>query len=185
MEANKKLSTLLKQKYPKNIYIHIYSILKDSKHSVNDNGIFFNLSDVPQENIQKCIEYIECIDYNVEDHIKNLNIREGIENKYKMDITSSKVLGKRKEVAEKKQATKNEDYSLESLVQKKVYKGVYKRLDRVIRGLKPEEIKASRKKKIEEPVEEEDEDMDDLFGDYDEEELEENLDVIDEELLED
>jgi hypothetical protein len=176
MECKKKLASLLKQNYPKNVYIHIFSILKNNKHSSNVNGIFFNLSDVAEEDMIKCIEYLECIEYNAEEHFKHLNIREDIENQYKMDLATSTKQVKPKTV--QKRVIKEEEYSTDDkLVQKKTYKGVYKRLDRVIRGLKPEEIKIKKKKsqeveEEEEPYEDEiAEEDDDLFGE--EEEIEE------------
>lgn len=183
-QDRKKLEQLLKQKYPKNVYISIYTILKKSNHTVNKNGFFFNLADVPHEDIKKCVEFIECIEYNIEDHMKNLNIRENLETTFK-----SKLSDFRKEIPnqKKKQSVKEKVVVEQPLVAKKVYKGVYKRLDRVVKGLKKEEVKETKKKKIikkdiEEVEENECSDEDeDLFGS----ECSEQIEVLEDVFLED
>jgi hypothetical protein len=165
MENRKKLEKLLKNKFQKNVYISLYTLLKESKHTSNDNGFFFNLAEVPEENIKKCIEYIEHIEYNIEDHLKNLNIRENLENEFKTNISSNKPPKKQ---LKNKQNIKESTSKEKPLVAKKVYEGVYKRLDRVVKGLKKEEIKPLKhKKKIVEVEEKEDEfhsEDEDLFG---------------------
>jgi hypothetical protein len=187
MESNrKKLERLLKQKYPKNVYVSIYTILKKSNHTVNKNGFFFNLAEVSDEDIKKCVEYIECIDHNIEDHMKNLNIRENLETTFK-----SKLSEFRKELPQqkKKQNVKEKATIEQPLVAKKVYKGVYKRLDRVVKGLKKEEVKEPKKKKIIkkdieniEEINEFSEDNDeDLFGS----ECSEQNEVLENDFLED
>ncbi len=170
MESRNRLTNLLKQKYPKNVYIEIFSMLKDENHTVNNNGIFFNLSDITDDKIEKCINYIECITNNVEDHFKNLSIREDIESKYKTDISKKKIEPKTK-------TSKREPDIPEITTKRKEYSGVYKRIDRILRGLKPEEKKNEKKKDVDEDNEEEisdtmeqiEEELDDdnLFGESD------------------
>ena len=154
-DIKKKLSELLQKKYPKNVYVDIYAILKGNQHSTNDNGIFFNLNDIPGESINKCIDYIECIQYNVEDHIKNLSIRDDIENQYKSELNLPKP-----QTVQQKTKKPIVVQNTDQLVQKKVYKGVYKRLDRIFRGLKPEEKNKRKIVVVEEPgaIEDEPED---------------------------
>jgi hypothetical protein len=189
MESDrKKLERLLKQKYPKNVYVSIYTILKKSNHTTNKNGFFFNLGDVPEEDVKKCVEYIECIEFNIEDHMKNLNIRENLETSFKSKLTEF-----RKEIPQqkKKQNVKEKVTVEQPLVAKKIYKGVYKRLDRVVKGLKKEEIKETKKKKITkkdaEEIEEvnecsdEDNEEKDLFGS----ECSDPPELLDDDFLED
>lgn len=180
-----KLEQLLKQKYPKNVYVSIYTILKKSKHTSNKNGFFFNLADVNEEDVKKCVEFIESIEHNIEDHMKNLTIRENLETTFK-----SKLSDPRKELPQKKKKQSNVKEKVvdeQPLVPKKIYKGVYKRLDRVVKGLKKEEVKVSKKKKkVTEEIEEknelsDDNEDEDLFGS----ECSEQIEVLEDEFLED
>lgn len=181
----KKLERLLKQKYPKNVYVSIYTILKKSNHTVNKNGFFFNLADVSDEDVKNCVEFIDCIEHNIEDHMKNLNIRENLETTFKSSLSEF-----RKELPqEKKKQNVKEKVTVEKpLIAKKNYKGVYKRLDRVVKGLKKEEVKEPKKKKI---IKKENEDIEEINECSDEEqdlfgsECSEQIEIVENDFLED
>lgn len=177
MESKNKLATLLKQKYTKNVYIDIFTILSDQKYSTNSNGIFFNLNEIPDDRISRCINYIECVDNNIEDHFKNLNIREDIENEYKTKITYTNTKKKpyiKTEVKKEVVRPITTPVVTKTPYEKKPYKGVYKRIDRVLRGVKKEEVKEKKSKPVADAVI----DDRDLFGD-DSEADDDNLDDID------
>ena len=141
MDQRTKLTILLKNKYPKTVYIKIFEILKNDNHSVNNNGIFFNLEEINDEKIASCIEFIENIKFNIEDHMKNLNLREEKENKFKTEITRSST-------SQTQKRNQDQDQVNDCVIKKKEYKGVFKRIDRVLRGLKIDE---KNLRKVEEP----------------------------------
>jgi hypothetical protein len=180
MEQRSKLANLLKQKYPKSVYIKIFDYLKDENHSVNSNGIFFNLAEIPDESILNCINYIEQISYNIEDHIKNLSLREETESAFKTKITKTSSIQKQK---------KGKEVPLMELpVKKHEYKGVYKRLDRVLRGLKADEKNIRKIEEVDETEDpetvelqdevevEDEEEIEDLFGN--DSDIESNSDIL-------
>lgn len=180
MDNKEILTNLLKTKYTKNVYIKIFNILSQEKYSSNSNGIFFNLKEIPDEKIKECIDYINMLSLNIEDHMKNLSIREELEKKYKDTITVQKEKGNVKEkTTNKKQVKKEEIKPIVSPFGKRTYKSkVFKRLDNIMLGKKKDEKlsktthnKKHNKEKIEEISDISDKDSfdeEDLFGDYEE-----------------
>jgi hypothetical protein len=166
MENKKKLAEFMKKKYPKNVYTDIFSILNGSKYTTNNNGIFINLDDVTEEKIEKCLSYFNDLEHNIEDHFKNLSIRENIEMEYKSKILQSNK--KTKKTTEQTKVSKQKAIKNPFVVKKLT--GVYDRIDRVIRGVKQDE---KNKRKV---VEEES---------TQEEEQEEEVEVSDDEIVED
>ena len=173
MENKARLTELLKETYPKNVYIDIFRILIDEKYVTNSNGVFFDLDKVSDKKIQDCIYYLNSIQTNIEDHFQQLNIRESIEDDFKKKI-NSKTVKKQEKKVEKKQKV---DKPIKDPFAKKVYKGVYSRLDRVIRGVKKEE-KNTRKIKKEETQEEEEDLKEFEEGCESEEEIVEDVDIF-------
>ena len=90
MNKRTELAQLLKKKYTKKVYIDIFNILNEEKYSSNSNGIFFNLKEIPDNKIDNCVNYIQSLSYNIEDHIKNLSIREDLQEEYKNSLDISK-----------------------------------------------------------------------------------------------
>lgn len=173
------LTEMLKKKYSDNVYIGIFNILQNEEnYSFNSNGIFFNLKNVEQEKIQRCIEYLKNIEINIEDHIEKLSVRENIENDYKT-ILNEKKPKKPKKIIQRK-------------VQKEVqppkpkkFKGAYARINDILHHRKSkikkeiikkedsdneDECKLSDKESDTEISEKEIDITEDLFGDLSDEE---------------
>lgn len=179
MENKAKLTELLKETYPKNVYIDIFRILINEKYVTNNNGVFFDLDKVCDTKIQDCISYLESIQNNIIDHFQQLSLRETIEDDFKKKI-NSKVPKKQEKKVEKKQKVQK---PIKDPFSKKVYKGVYSRLDRVIRGVKKEEknVRKIKKKTQEEEDEEEFEEGCESASSVDEQDVIEDIDMFGEE----
>jgi hypothetical protein len=179
MDSRKTLYNLLKQKYIKDVYVNVFEILNtgsDAKFSTNSNGIFFNLVDVNDDAVNRCVGYLESIDTNLEDHFKSLNIREELENSYKSSLVTKKRVYVN--TYKKPEQTKT---SVVKPVEKKPLKGVYKRIDQRLKGLKMDEVKIVKKEIKKDSDEEdilkkEDSDDEDLFGEESDEEVEDQED---------
>jgi hypothetical protein len=166
MESRTQLATLLKKKYTKKVYIDIFNILNNEKYSSNSNGIFFNLKEISDEKIKNCIEYIESLSYNIQDHLKNLSIREDLQEEYKNSLEPLKKIQNKKTTPEPfKKYQKEETKEVVSPFVKKVYKSkVFRRLDNIMLGKKKDE-KNQKRTLILEKQEESVEEDEDLFGD--------------------
>lgn len=176
MENKEILSNLLKKKYTKKVYIDIFNILSAEKYSTNSNGIFFNLKEIPDEKINKCIDYINILSYNVEDHMKNLSLREELEKQYKNSIHNQPIKVVQKQQVKKKIINKEEFKEIISPFGKRNYKSkVFKRLDNIMLGKKKEDKhqKSYKKPTPKEKIKEDESDNEsieneDLFGDEEE-----------------
>lgn len=166
MENRTQLASLLKKKYTKKVYIDIFNILNNEKYSSNSNGIFFNLKEISDEKIKNCIEYIESLSYNIEDHLKNLSIREELQEEYKNSLEVQKKKETKKNTPcpkQKYQKDETKEIVVSPLVKKTYKSKVFRRLDNIMLGKKKDEKNkrsTTSSEKQEESVEEED-----LFGD--------------------
>lgn len=173
MNKRSELAQLLKKKYTNKVYIDIFNILNEEKYSSNSNGIFFNLKEIPDIKIDNCIHYIQSLSHNIQDHIKNLSIREDLQEEYKNSIDISKKKETKSYIPElKTKYQKGESKEIVSPFVKKVYKSkVFKRLDNIMLGKKKEEKNQKKiviTEKLEDSIDENDED---LFGDEDSDDI--------------
>lgn len=182
MEFKKELTECFKKKYPKNVYIDIFNILseEDCKYSSNNNGIFINLDDISERKITECLTYFKDLENNIEDHMKNLSLRETLQMEYKSQIVSK---GKEKvRKKETKKSTPVKQKVIKNPFEKKKFTGVYDRIDRAMRGVKQDE-KNKRKASV---LDEEDiEELEEFMEELDEEEIVDDVDLFGEEDLSD
>lgn len=181
MEFKKELTECFKKKYPKNVYIDIFKILseEDCKYSSNNNGIFINLDDISENKIRECLTYFKDLKNNIEEHMKNLNLRESLEMEYKSQIVSK---GKEKAVKETKKSTSVKQKVIKNPFEKRKLTGVYDRIDRTIRGVKQDE-KNKRKASV---LDEDDiEEIAEFMEELDEEDTIDDVDLFGEEDLSD
>jgi hypothetical protein len=164
MESRTHLASLLKKKYTRKVYIDIFNILNNEKYSSNSNGIFFNLKEIEDEKIKNCIEYIESLSYNIEDHLKKLSIREELQEEYKISLETSKKKQIKNLTSEPVKYQKDEFKEVVSPFVKKVYKSkVFRRLDNIMLGKKKDE--KNKRLNIVSEKQEDSVEEDDLFGD--------------------
>ena len=182
MEFKKELTECFKKKYPKNVYIDIFKILseEDCKYSSNNNGIFINLDDITEHKITECLTYFKDLENNIEDHMKNLSLRESLQMEYKSQIVSK---GKEKvSKKEPKKLTSVKQKVIKNPFEKKKFTGVYDRLDRAMRGVKQDE---KNKRKASVLDEEDNEELEEFMEELDEEETVGDVDLFGDEDLSD
>lgn len=135
MSQRKILHDLLEiNRYPKQIYIEIFNILskKTQKYTSNSNGIFFNLREVDDDSIEKVLNILN----NITDNLKQYNKFLVEDRKEKIEIFKN---GLQEETKVKKNI-KEKIYKLDKKIKNPFtdieYKGVYKRLDAVLKNKK-------------------------------------------------
>lgn len=135
MNKRKILHNLLEtNKYPKQIYIDLFNILSEgSNYTSNSNGIFFNLSQVREDLVIDALGKLSKVTENLEKYNKSLIE----EREKKIEIFKNLPVEQKTKVKPKeKKSTKMEKKKVVNPFFTIEYKGVYKRLDSIIKGRK-------------------------------------------------
>lgn len=76
MDKKNHLAELLEKKYHLFVYKKIFKILDTEDFTSNSNGIFISLNNIPDKNIDDCINFIKDIDASSLKYIESENTRE-------------------------------------------------------------------------------------------------------------
>jgi hypothetical protein len=141
MGSVEKLHSMLKnKKYENDIYIRIFHILHTDNgvsYTNNSNGIFFILGNEHAKVSQMVVNYLEQINSSNNNHLINLQAREQTQEMYKKMVSDSIQAG-HKPVSQEPES--DDEYegpgAPDILIQKKKYRGVYKRLDDIMRNMR-------------------------------------------------
>lgn len=134
MERRKYLSNILSNKFNEYVYVHVFRKMNCDNYTSNSNGIFIDLNNVADENIEEVIKFMEQIQTTELEYKKSEASRdENLQNAQDI-IKTGKTSNKKK--AKKTKSTKmstrisgSGGTGANKIPVKKPLKGVYARID--------------------------------------------------------